>query len=78
MKRFWYLRDLEGMHSDQCYLYVAEEPPKLDDEGEWVDGEDPDGTFIEEGEIEQYYGNVNLPRLKKGERIEMKLILEVK
>lgn len=77
MKRFWYLRDLEGRHSDRCYLYVAEEPPKLDDEGEWVDGKD-DGRFVEEDEIEQYYGNVNLPRLEKGERIEMKLTLEVK
>lgn len=37
MKRFWCCRDLEGAANEEVFLFVGEEPPIMDDDGEWVD-----------------------------------------
>lgn len=37
MKRFWCCRDLEGATNEEVFLFVGEEPPIMDDDGEWVD-----------------------------------------
>lgn len=36
MKRFWCCRDLEGAANEEVFLFVGEEPPIMDDDGEWV------------------------------------------
>lgn len=35
MKRFWCCRDLEGAANEEVFLFVGEEPPIMDDDGEW-------------------------------------------
>ena len=78
MKRFWCCRDLEGDH-DEVFLFVGEEPPIMDDDGEWTDpGED--GQFWSEEDFNydfgQLLGTVKFPALNKGERIEMNFQFE--
>lgn len=34
MKRFWCCRDLEGAANEEVFLFVGEEPPIMDDDGE--------------------------------------------
>lgn len=36
MKRFWCCRDLEGAANEEVFLFVGEEPPIMDDDGEWL------------------------------------------
>lgn len=79
MKRFWCCRDLEGVANEEVFLFVGEEPPFMNDDGEWTDpGED--GWFWSEADFnydfDQLLGTVKFPELNKGERIEMNLQFE--
>ena len=79
MKRFWYCRDLEGAASEEVFLFVGEEPPIMDDDGEWVDPR-KEGLFWSEEDFNfdfgKLLGTVKFPELNKGERIEMNLQFE--
>lgn len=76
MKRFWCCRDLEGDASDEVFLFVGEEPPTMNDNGEWI-GPREDSQFWSEEDFDldfgQLLGTVKFPELNKGERIEMNL-----
>lgn len=79
MTRYWYLRDLEGGFNDTCFLYRGEKAPVMDDDGEWREADDYDGGYFwESDDIRQMFGDIELPKLEKGERIEMVLTLDVK
>ena len=79
MKRFWCCRDLEGAANEEVFLFVGEEPPIMDDDGEWVDPR-KEGLFWSEEDFnfdfDKLLGTVKFPELNKGERIEMNLQFE--
>lgn len=71
MKRFWCCRDLEGAANEEVFLFVGEEPPIMDDDGEWVDPR-KEGLFWSEEDFnfdfDKLLGTVKFPELNKGER----------
>lgn len=79
MKRFWCCRDLEGAANEEVFLFVGEEPPIMDDDGEWIDPR-KEGLFWSEEDFNfdfgKLLGTVKFPELNKGERIEMNLQFE--
>ena len=80
MKRFWCCRDLEGAANEEVFLFVGEEPPIMDDDGEWVDPR-KEGLFWSEEDFnfdfDKLLGTVKFPELNKGEQIEMNLSLNL-
>lgn len=77
MKRFWCCRDLEGAANEEVFLFVGEEPPIMDDDGEWVDPR-KEGLFWSEGEFDlrAAYGVgfvESLPDIANGEMTEIRI-----
>lgn len=66
MKRFWCCRDLEGAANEEVFLFVGEEPPIMDDDGEWVDPR-KEGLFWSEEDFnfdfDKLLGTVKFPEL---------------
>ena len=67
MKRFWCCRDLEGAANEEVFLFVGEEPPIMDDDGEWVDPR-KEGLFWSEEDFnfdfDKLLGTVKFPPVK--------------
>lgn len=65
--------------NEEVFLFVGEEPPIMDDDGEWVDPR-KEGLFWSEEDFnfdfDKLLGTVKFPELNKGERIEMNLQFE--
>ena len=79
MKRFWCCRDLEGAANEEVFLFVGEEPPIMDDDGEWVDPRKRRSVLVGrrlQFDFDKLLGTVKFPELNKGERIEMNLQFE--
>lgn len=68
-----------GAANEEVFLFVGEEPPIMDDDGEWVDPR-KEGLFWSEEDFnfdfDKLLGTVKFPELNKGERIEMNLQFE--
>lgn len=81
MKRAWYCRDLKGAANEEVFLFVGEEPPIMDDDGEWVDPR-KEGLFWSEEDfndsLNKLFGTVAFPELNKGECMEIELVCELK
>lgn len=73
------LYKFEGAANEEVFLFVGEEPPIMDDDGEWVDPR-KEGLFWSEEDFnfdfDKLLGTVKFPELNKGERIEMNLQFE--
>ena len=77
MKRFWCCRDLEGAANEEVFLFVGEEPPIMDDDGEWVDPR-KEGLFWSEEDfnLRATYGVgfvESLPDIANGEMTEIRI-----
>lgn len=78
MKRFWCCRDLEGAANEEVFLFVGEEPPIMDDDGEWntSDEETDDSTWIGEFDLRATYGVgfvESLPDIANGGMTEIRI-----